>query len=449
MVLSRPRRRILGIGLVLLLRNVTVAALRRGSAEDSALGDPVAAGGGGAGDGAPEHSTAELRGLVARGSLQADLVRDVLDAVPFRYQVAALGKDVAEVKILGGEGDPGTELVGHAGDISGVQFFPLGDRVLTWSREGRVVISDAFSGEALRVISTSATLTLAHVFEEGDRLVTCNDRNIAVGCTVWRVSSGEVSSYFSRAGVHAVELFPRSRRMLTRGMHAVVWDTDSGEMICEMRGHTSLVYASSIFPDGARVVTGSIDKIAMIWEASRCQTLHRLLHEHSVMGVVALAGEPERVATVALYEGIAVWSAISGEKLRTVGVSNALGRGPTAGTFRAKQIPFAADLVATMSVHGVIVLNISDGEIAHAFTTTPDWTYDFAVAHGGDLIAACGANGVALWDLGSGARLRAFPALGCRSVAVGVGRALDPQGCGRGVSWRELPQAAGAANRPG
>lgn len=68
-------------------------------------------------------------------ALPPELQRRVLDLLRFRYQIASGTKDPYEVKLWGWGGARRT-LVGHVGIILGIEFFPLGDRLLTWSRDG-------------------------------------------------------------------------------------------------------------------------------------------------------------------------------------------------------------------------------------------------------------------------------------------------------------------------
>ena len=45
-----------------------------------------------------------------------------------------------------------------------------------------------------------------------------------------------------------------------------LWDLDTGEEVKSFTGHTGEVVSVAVHPDGKRVVTGSRDKTARVWE---------------------------------------------------------------------------------------------------------------------------------------------------------------------------------------
>ena len=48
---------------------------------------------------------------------------------------------------------------------------------------------------------------------------------------------------------------------------AKVWDAKSGAEVLTLKGHTDWVNSASFSPDGSRIVTGSQDKTAKVWDA--------------------------------------------------------------------------------------------------------------------------------------------------------------------------------------
>lgn len=115
------------------------------------------------------------------------------------------------------------------------------------------------------------------------------------------------------------------------------------------------------------------------------------------------------------------------------------------------------DRLAMFSSMGAAVWNTSSGEEVNTVAGGPGRTEGLAVAPGGDMVVTCGDAGAIAWDVGSGEKLHAFeipgppPSAQCAAarrhlhrpsclVAVALGPVLDPQGIGRGVSWRDLPR---------
>jgi WD40 repeat protein len=48
---------------------------------------------------------------------------------------------------------------------------------------------------------------------------------------------------------------------------AKVWDAQSGAEVLTLKGHTNWVASASFSPDGARIVTASWDKTAKVWDS--------------------------------------------------------------------------------------------------------------------------------------------------------------------------------------
>jgi WD40 repeat protein len=48
---------------------------------------------------------------------------------------------------------------------------------------------------------------------------------------------------------------------------AKVWDAQSGAEVLTLKGHTARVRSAWFSPDGSRIVTGSHDNTARVWDA--------------------------------------------------------------------------------------------------------------------------------------------------------------------------------------
>lgn len=61
-----------------------------------------------------------------------------------------------------------------------------------------------------------------------------------------------------------------------------VWDLETGALRQVLEGHEAPIYAVAITPDGARLVTGSRDMTARVWDIDPnthpLRTLPELLH---------------------------------------------------------------------------------------------------------------------------------------------------------------------------
>ena len=78
---------------------------------------------------------------------------------------------------------------------------------------------------------------------------------------------------------------------------ARVWDARTGQTLVELTGHTGAVNSVAISADGTRVVTGSDDKTARVWDARTGQTLAELKGHTDAVESVAMSADGSRVVT--------------------------------------------------------------------------------------------------------------------------------------------------------
>jgi WD40 repeat protein len=69
--------------------------------------------------------------------------------------------------------------------------------------------------------------------------------------------------------VHSVAFSPDGTRIVTGSWDwtARVWDARTGSLQRELKGHTGTVWSVAFSPDGTRIVTGSGDWTAKVWDA--------------------------------------------------------------------------------------------------------------------------------------------------------------------------------------
>ena len=70
--------------------------------------------------------------------------------------------------------------------------------------------------------------------------------------------------------VNSVAYSPDSQRIVTGSgdYTAKVWDSKTGTELLTLKGHTGPVMSVAYSPDSQRLVTGSDDKTAKVWDAN-------------------------------------------------------------------------------------------------------------------------------------------------------------------------------------
>ncbi|EKM58865.1 uncharacterized protein PHACADRAFT_136001 [Phanerochaete carnosa HHB-10118-sp] len=106
------------------------------------------------------------------------------------------------------------------------------------------------------------------------KLLAASWRTVGSDILVWRTSDGLTLQHLRDPeytdGVTAVAFSPDGRRLVTGSADetAVIWDIRSGKPIMRLRGHTYSLTDVAFSPDGVRIVTGSADYVVKFWDAA-------------------------------------------------------------------------------------------------------------------------------------------------------------------------------------
>jgi WD40 repeat protein len=201
---------------------------------------------------------------------------------------------------------------------------------LTWSNMPRtLVVWDVATGKPTRVLEAPDLVRAAAISPDGATLVT-TDLNTST-IRLWRLATGKevrqalghraqvIGTVFSpdsrafvswgsdttlrlwevatgrqrwqtRIAAEAAAFSPDGRILATAyHTHLFFWDVATGREIHRWQGHRNRVHALAFSPDGKRLVSGSADTTALVWDVAR------MLPPRVAREVVLPAGEPERL----------------------------------------------------------------------------------------------------------------------------------------------------------
>jgi WD40 repeat protein len=174
----------------------------------------------------------------------------------------------------------------------------------------------AYGGPPVDVAATGKTPTehnAAILWEtDSERLVRRFD-------TMWINHSGpSLLPYAHDGAITAVAFFPDGKKLLTGSLDktAIIWDSAVKRGLRVLEGHTAYITSVAISPDGRSVVTGSSDRTAILWDADSGQKLRSLESWAGRVRSLAVGPDGRHIITGSDDATASLWDAGLGQQVR-------------------------------------------------------------------------------------------------------------------------------------
>ena len=146
-------------------------------------------------------------------------------------------------------------------------FSPDGTTILTIGAEGIPRLWDTSTGEKiLDLIGHSYPVNSADFSPDGSRILTGDATGESI---LWNAATGVPTHQFpdpNSCGALAVAFFPNGTNIATGGCGAHMWDVDTESIIHTCYGRLYYIVNSiAISPDGTKILTGSNDQTATLY----------------------------------------------------------------------------------------------------------------------------------------------------------------------------------------
>jgi WD40 repeat protein len=215
--------------------------------------------------------------------------------------------------------DPG----GHMAVVVGVAFTPDGKQLVSASNDKTLRVWDVESGRTIRTI-------------RGEMAPGSWGANYAMALSPdgrWLATGGYFHG-FDPAIAGAVRLY----------------DFASGRLEALLKGHDNVVHSLAFSPDSKRLISGSGDRTAIVWDVSTRRPTRRLYGHSGTIKAIAFTSDGDRAVTGGDDETLRLWNIADGKPIAE------MTQHKPAGSISSVAVSPAEQLIASGSEDGRVVL---------------------------------------------------------------------------------------------
>ncbi len=167
-------------------------------------------------------------------------------------------------------------------------------------------------------------------------------------------------------------------------------------LVHTLKGHSDLVRAVAISPDGVTLASGSNDNSIKLWNLATGRQICTLNGHSSLVCSVAISPDGKTLASGSADKSIKLWNLANGRQTRTL-------KGHSDSVRSIAISPDGETLVSGSDDMTIKLWNMTTREEIHTFKGHYDWVYSVAISPDGQTLATGSSDkSIKLWSVSTG-----------------------------------------------
>lgn len=224
---------------------------------------------------------------------------------------------------------------GHKAKIRDVIFTSDGKHIVSASDDKTIRVWDVLTGEIVRVIrgqigAGNAGMIFAAALSPNQKLLAvggwleeCNASVFGCGyIRLFNLQTGQIKALLKGHQNVIIDLAfsPDGNRLISGSgdQTAHIWDVHNNKTVNVLKGHTDDIYAVAFSPDGSLVVTGSFDDTLKLWNAKTGSLIRTLQGHTNKVASVEFTPDGKYLLSGSYDKTIRLWDGRTGKFIRVL-----------------------------------------------------------------------------------------------------------------------------------